>query len=55
MKTLAEKVAYNETQNTGFSHGYCTGVKFYQNYGKGGAPVDKKGHNEYIDEYEKGG
>lgn len=53
MKTLAEKVAYNETQNTGFSHGYCTGVKFYQNYGKGGAPVDNKGHNEYIDDMKK--
>ncbi len=49
MKTLNEKFNYNSTQDTGFSHGYCTGVKYYRNYGKG-APVDKKKHNEFIDD-----
>ncbi len=48
MKTLAEKVAYNQTQENGFSMGYCLGVRYYQNYGKGGAPVDKIRHNEFI-------
>lgn len=50
MKTLAEKVTYNEKKDGGFSRGYCTGVKYYQNYGKGGAPVDKRKHNEFIDD-----
>ena len=54
MKTLAEKVAYNEKQNSGFSKGYLLGVRFYQNYGKGGAPVDKKKHNEFIDDMKAG-
>lgn len=50
MKTLTEKVAYNEKKKDGFSMGYCAGVRFYKNYGKGGAPVDKKAHNQYIDD-----
>ena len=49
MKTLDEKYRYNLTQDSGFSHGYCTGVKYYGNYGKG-APVDKKKHNDFIDD-----
>lgn len=54
MKTLAEKYAYNQTQNGGFSKGYCLGVRFYQNYGKDGAPVDKQKHNEFIDDMRSG-
>lgn len=49
MKTLTEKVAYNEKQNSSFSKGYLLGVRFYQGYGKNGAPVDKQKHNEFID------
>ncbi len=53
MKTLAEKVAYNQAQENGFSRGYCLGVRYYQNYGKGGTPVDKTKHNEFIDDMRK--
>lgn len=34
MKTLTEKVAYNKTQKTAFSSGYCMGVRDYQGYVK---------------------
>ena len=54
MKTLAEKVAYNETQKGGFPRGYCAGVRFYQSYGKKGKPVDKKKHNQFIDDMKEG-
>ena len=54
MKSLNEKVKYNSAQDSGFSKGYCLGVRFYQNYGKGGAPVDKKKHNEFIDDMKAG-
>ncbi len=34
MKTLAEKVAYNQTQNSDFSNGYLLGVRWYGEYPK---------------------
>ncbi len=34
MKTLAEKVAYNQKQNSGFSQGYLLGVRWYGEYPK---------------------
>ena len=54
MKTLTEKVAYNQTKNSGFSKGYCAGVRYYQSYGKNGAPIDKRRHNQYIDDMKAG-
>lgn len=48
MKTLKEKLAYNQSRNTEFSQGYCMGVKDYHNYVKL-SEKDKKIHNESVD------
>lgn len=50
MKSLKEKYDYNNIQSTGFSYGYCAGVRYYQGYGNSVEPVDKKKHNQYIDD-----
>lgn len=42
MKTLAEKVAYNEKRNTDFAFGYRLGVQIYKDYPKS----DEKGKRE---------
>ena len=52
MKTVAEKVAYNQRRGTQFSAGYITGVKVYRGY-----PLkDKKGKQTVknaIDEFSR--
>ncbi|MGN0823579.1 MAG: hypothetical protein ACI4MB_00765 [Candidatus Coproplasma sp.] len=49
MKSLVEKYNYNSKLDTGFSHGYCTGVRYYRNHGNC-STAEKQKRNAFIDD-----
>ena len=54
-RTLEEKVAYNQAQDSSFSDGYVVGVRFYQGYGKNGLSVEEKERRKnFVDDMRTG-